>query len=92
MDTLRILGMSWGVKTTCFEGAGVSLGGSGVSIGRIRILRVAVIVPSTVHPFTPLQLLSRWNTPPALESLEHGSFVMFPIYWLFGGWLVVCKS
>ena len=30
---LRILGMSWGVKTTCFEAPGVSLGGSGVSIG-----------------------------------------------------------
>ena len=39
--TLRILGMSWGVKTTCFEGAGVSLGGSGVSIGGVRILRVS---------------------------------------------------
>ena len=37
--TLRILGMSWGVKTTCFEAPGVSLGGSGVSIGGFRILR-----------------------------------------------------
>ena len=36
---LRILGMSWGVKTTCFEAPRVSLGGSGVSIGRFRILR-----------------------------------------------------
>ena len=33
-------GMSWGVKTTCFKVAGVSLGGSGVSIGGVRILRV----------------------------------------------------
>jgi len=32
--------MSWGVKTTCFEAPGVSLGGSGVSIGGVRILRV----------------------------------------------------
>jgi len=32
--------MSWGVKTTCFKVPGVSLGGSGVSIGGIRILRV----------------------------------------------------
>ena len=30
--SLRILGMSWGVKTTSFEAPGVSLGGSGVSI------------------------------------------------------------
>ena len=39
--TLRILGMSWGVKITCFEAPGVSLGGSGVSIGGVRILRAA---------------------------------------------------
>ena len=38
--TLRILGMSWGVKTTCFKAPGGSLGGSGVSIGGVRILRV----------------------------------------------------
>ena len=31
--------MSWGVKTICFKAAGVSLGGSGVSIGGVRILR-----------------------------------------------------
>ncbi len=41
--TLRILGMSWGVETTCFEAPGVSLGGSGVSIGGFRILRVRYI-------------------------------------------------
>ena len=34
--------MSWGVKTTCFKAPGVSLGGSGVSIGGVRILRVVV--------------------------------------------------
>ena len=38
--TLRILGMSWGVKTTCFEAPGMSLGGSGVSIGGVKIVRV----------------------------------------------------
>ena len=38
--TLRLHGMSWGVKTTCFKAPGVSLGGSGVSIGGVRILRV----------------------------------------------------
>ena len=38
--TLRILGMSWGVKNTFFEAPGVSLGGSGVSIGGVKILRV----------------------------------------------------
>ena len=37
--SLRILGMSWGVKTTCLEAPGVSLGGSGVSIGGVRSLR-----------------------------------------------------
>ena len=37
--SLRILGMSWGVKLMCFEAPGVSLGGSGVSIGGVRILR-----------------------------------------------------
>ena len=36
--TRRILGMSWGVKLTCFEAPGVSLGGSGVSTGGVRIL------------------------------------------------------
>ncbi len=40
--SLRILGMSWGVKTTSLEGSGMSLGGSGVSIGGGRwSLRVA---------------------------------------------------
>ena len=33
-------GMSWGVKTTCFKAPGVSLGGSGVSIGGVRSIRV----------------------------------------------------
>ena len=37
--TLRLHGMSWGVKTTCFTAPGVSLGGSGVSIGGVRSLR-----------------------------------------------------
>ena len=37
---LRILGMSWGVKTACFKAPGVWLGGSGVFIGGVRILRV----------------------------------------------------
>ena len=34
---LRILGMPWGVKNTCFEIPGVSLGGFGVSIGGVRM-------------------------------------------------------
>ena len=37
--SLRLLGMSWGVKTTCLEAPGVSLGGSGVSIGGVGSLR-----------------------------------------------------
>ena len=36
---LRILGMSWGVKNTFFEAPGVSLGGSGVSMGGVKNLR-----------------------------------------------------
>ena len=41
--TLKLHGMSWGVKTTCFKAPGVSLGGSGVSIGGVRSLRVGKI-------------------------------------------------
>ena len=41
LATLRLHGMSWGVKTTCFKAPGVSLGGSGVSIGGVRILSVS---------------------------------------------------
>ncbi len=37
---LRLLRMSRGVKTTCLEAPGVSLGGSGVSIGGVGSLRV----------------------------------------------------
>ena len=39
-NTLRLHGMSCGVKTNCFKASGVSLGGSGVSIGGVRSLRV----------------------------------------------------
>ena len=42
--TLRLHRMSWGVKTTCFKAPGVSLGGSGVSIGGVRSLRVIVFL------------------------------------------------
>ena len=63
----------------------MSLGGSGVSIGGFRILRVAIVVPSTVS--------TSCYTTPALESLEHGSFVIclhpsvgcFVVGWLFAG-------
>ena len=47
--TLRILGMSWGVKITCFEDPGVSLGGSGVLIGGVRILRVSFFLCLFFH-------------------------------------------
>ena len=43
-NTLRLHGMSWGVKTTCFKAPQVSLGGSGVSIGGVRILRACLIL------------------------------------------------
>ena len=40
--TLRIPGMSLCVKITCFEAPGVSLGGSGVSVGGVKIVRARV--------------------------------------------------
>ena len=43
-STIRLHGMSWGVKATCFKAPGVSLGGSGVSIGGVRSLRVVCYV------------------------------------------------
>ena len=43
--TLRLHGMSWGVNTTCFKAPGVSLGGSGVSIGGVRSLREIYMLP-----------------------------------------------
>ncbi len=52
LTTLRILGMSWGVKTTCFEAPGVSLGGSGVSIGGVRILREPILLGTITYLFT----------------------------------------
>ena len=51
--TLRLLGMSWGVKTTCLEAPGVSLGGSGVSIGGVGSLRV----------------LTNWDDPPSRDPI-----------------------
>ena len=47
--------MLWGVKNTFFEAPGVSLGGSGVSIGGVKILRVGVFIfyiylRTTPHP------------------------------------------
>ena len=48
MISLRLLGMSWGVKTTCLEAPGVSLGGSGVSIGGVGSLRDIYIYISTI--------------------------------------------
>ena len=39
--------MSWGVETTCFKAPRVSLGGSGVSIGGVRSLRVVFRWPKT---------------------------------------------
>ena len=39
-----IFGMSRGVKNTFIEAPGVSLGGSGVSIGGFKILRVKLFI------------------------------------------------
>ena len=48
-SALRLLGMSWGVKTTCLEAPGVSLGGSGVSIGGVGSLRVGQLYPFRIE-------------------------------------------
>ena len=63
--TLRLHGMSWCVKTTCFKAPGVSLGGSGVSMGGVRSLRVVVFskMYSTRWAGGPLPVLSRVITP-----------------------------
>ena len=50
---LRILGMSWGVKTTCLEGSGVSLGGSGVGVRSLRV-RPNSLIPSFCHQLDQL--------------------------------------
>ena len=47
-DALRLLGMSWGVKTTFLEAPRVSLGGSGVSIGGVGSLSVMDFCPLLV--------------------------------------------
>ena len=53
-SSLRILGMSWGVKLTCLEGfLGVMNGGSGVSTGGVRILRADSICRS----YYPIKLI-----------------------------------
>ena len=51
--------MSWGVKTTCFKAPGVSLGGSGVSIGGVRILRVAAFFLAQQKKIS--QTSTQWN-------------------------------
>ena len=58
--SLRILGMSWGVKTTCFEAPEVSLGGYGVSIGGgDGFLGLHHFMPRFSH--SPWGLASRFN-------------------------------
>ena len=57
--SLRLHGMSWGVKTTCFKAPGVSLGGSGVSIGGVRILREGTI--SWEHVQTEMKVTIQSN-------------------------------
>ena len=48
--------MSWGVKNICFEAPGVSLGGSGVSIGGVRILRVLNILTLAARAYVCARL------------------------------------
>ena len=50
--------MSWGVKNTFFEAPGVSLGGSGVSIGGVKILRQNTKKKQQVSSGPPLASMS----------------------------------
>ena len=59
LGTLRLLGMSWGVKTTCLEAPGVSLGGSGVSIGGVGSLRIEILVETLLKSWSLLK--PEWN-------------------------------
>ena len=52
--------MSWGVKITCFEAPGVSLGGSGVFIGGVRILRDIMGYLYMTNPHLPWQIPPKW--------------------------------
>ena len=77
LNNLRILGMSWGVKNTFFEAPGVSLGGSGVSIGGVKILtknnpHFRFIHPSFISlPFAtkkPFAAISSQTSPSSKSS------------------------
>ena len=76
----------WGVKTTCLEAPGVSLGGSGVSIGGVGSLRVVRIswfmsCSRVLLPFLPRCLrkflFGRWNASPRDEAM-----VSLAAFWL----------
>ena len=89
--TPRILGMSWGVKNTFFEAPGVSLGGSGVSIGGVKILRVREIrvalrvavyvsvLSGTVHLRLWRTVWKRWGW---CKSLWNSNYVLW-LLWSF---------
>ena len=61
-SSLRLHGMSWGVKTTCFKAPGVSLGGSGVSIGGVRSLRV-IQKPEESRPLLKIRRIDGRKIP-----------------------------
>ena len=52
--------MSWGVKTTCFKAPGVSLGGSGVSIGGVRMIKIIVTKFGMIEKNSLLPKKSLW--------------------------------
>ena len=67
---LRLLGMSWGVKTTCLEAPGVSLGGSGVSIGGVGSLREVYSIHNLLGNFFHVESFGPLQTP---GISRHGS-------------------
>ena len=71
--TLRLHRMSRGVKTTCFKAPGVSLGGSGVSIGGVRRLRIylSIYLSILLVPLQPCQQIYFVDISGHLVDLLH---------------------
>ena len=60
--------MSWGVKTTYFKAPGMSLGGSGVSIGGVRSLRDIYILTYDLK----LGVIHGYNQPMGVQGEING--------------------
>ena len=74
--------MSWGVKTTCFKAPGVSLGGSGVSIGGVRIIFINLFL------YIYIYIIEYIRRPPC----EKSCFSKGPVEFTVGSNLRCLKS